>query len=74
MGSPLRNLSEDERAAVVNALYLARDKYKENAIELVKMENHQQLADQFTRQALDAEKLAELIENADELGIRPGVA
>jgi len=59
---PHYRLNEHEITAVRGALELARDKYRENAVELRTIPGHDRLAEQFVRQADDAEKLLDKID------------
>ena len=55
------------RSTVVNALYCAADKFDANAKELAEIPNHGRVAEQFKRQAVEARKIAEQIEQADTI-------
>ncbi|WJS87279.1 hypothetical protein [Paracoccus sp. TOH] len=56
------NLTDDKITTLRGALELARDRYRENAVELRNMRGHERLAEQFDRQAEDAAALLEEID------------
>lgn len=56
-------MTEHEITAVRGALELARDNYRENATMLRTIPGHDRLAEQFDRQAADAEKLLDKIDD-----------
>ncbi len=58
------DLTEGKITTLRGALELARDKYRENAAELRAMRGHERLAEQFDRQANDANALLEEIDAA----------
>lgn len=60
----MQTLTLDERKITTlrGALELAREKYLSNAADLRRIAGHDRLADQFDRQAADAEKLLEEID------------
>lgn len=55
-------LTENKITALRGALELARDKYRENAAQLRTIPGHDRMAEQFDRQAEEAEKLLEEID------------
>lgn len=60
---PKRLTLTDSRITTLRgALELARDKYRENSAELRAVGGQERLAEQFDRQAVDAEKLLEEID------------
>lgn len=57
------HLNENDVTALRGALEIARDRYRENSTELRAMHGHQRLAEQFERQAADAERLIETLDS-----------
>ncbi|MEO1564173.1 MAG: hypothetical protein AAFR98_12115 [Pseudomonadota bacterium] len=55
-------LNDRQVTAIRGALELARDKYVENASTLRQIPNHERLAEQFDRQAKEADDLLEQID------------
>lgn len=58
----MQTMTDDKITVLRGALEVARDKYLSNAAELRTMHGHEKLAEQFDRQAADAEKLLEEID------------
>lgn len=52
-------LDENQKTLVLSALWMARDKYRENAAELRTIDGYERMADQFDLQARDVEALLE---------------
>lgn len=63
----MRELTESERTTLTNALYVAAERFKENAASLRKEPGHTRMAEQFDQQEKDSRKLAEDIEQAESL-------
>jgi hypothetical protein len=59
--------TEEECRIISNALYVAKERFLDNARELPNLSGMARLADQFTRQAADAQRVYDRI--ANELGI-----
>lgn len=51
------HLNDHDVTALRGALEIARDRYREHAGQLRTISGHERLADQFDRQAADAERL-----------------
>lgn len=68
-------LTEDQRSILTHALYVAATRFEENAGTAKGLETHEDvrrnLADQFTKQALDTRALADRIDNAEYIEIGP---
>lgn len=66
-------LNEHERQKIVHCLYVAAERFDENAKTIraeIKGDAYERLALQFDIQAEDARRWAELIENAEDVIVR----
>lgn len=59
---PLIKLTETDLQSTINDLRVAADTYDRNAATLREEPRHERLADQFTRQAADARRRADLLD------------
>lgn len=66
-------VSEDQRSTITHCLYVAAERFEENAKSANEIETYgvRHLGEQFTRQALEARALAERIDNAEYIEIGP---
>ncbi len=62
-------ITEEQRALLQVSLEIARDRYKENVGTLANEPGHTRLAEQFGRQARQAEELLDLFGEAETITI-----
>lgn len=59
-------MTEQNRMTIINALYVAAEKYSSNVKVLNEIGGHAVLAEQFKKQSADAVKIAEMLSNEQE--------
>jgi hypothetical protein len=65
-------LSDSQVSAIAHALHVAAEQYDDTAMN--DCGDFPSLRDQFTRQGIEARELAELLEQAETIEVRPGTA
>ena len=62
----MARISSDDRSTIINGLRVAAERFAADARDSA---DHPRLAEQFSRQAADSLRLAERIEEADQVAI-----